>query len=83
VADGGDAVDDNVIELEVGTGPQPGVYTVRVLRSVTGGEPTGMLAIDVEELLGQRAQIEATVLSSSVSARRVTPVGSNRSGTSG
>ena len=36
VADGGDAVDDKIIELEVGTGPQPGVFSMRVLRSVTG-----------------------------------------------
>ena len=62
----------NTLELEVGEGREPGSYAVRVLRSVTGGEPTGTFTLDVEHLLAQRPLIEANLLASSVPARRVT-----------
>ncbi|MGV8966490.1 MAG: CHAT domain-containing protein [Cellulomonas sp.] len=65
---------DNVIELEVGEGRQEGTYALRVLRSVSGGEPTGTLVLDIDELLAQRPLIEATVLASAVAARRATSV---------
>ena len=65
---------ENVIELEVGEGRQVGLYTVRVLRSPTGGDQTGTFALDVGELLARRPHLEATVLSSSVPARRVMSV---------
>lgn len=65
---------DNVIELELGEGPRDGTFAVRVLRSVTGGEPAGFCVLDLDALLAQRQLIEATVLASSVSARRFVEV---------
>ncbi len=65
---------ENVIELEIGEGREAGQYVVRVVRSVTGGEPTGTFTLDISDLLARRPHIEATVLASSVPARRVTPV---------
>jgi len=62
---------DTVMELEIGPGPDPGSYVVRVLRSVGGGEPTETIALDLDDLLSRRPHLEASVLSSSVSARRV------------
>jgi len=64
---------DTVIELEIGPGPDPGSYVVEVLRSVGGGEPTSTFTLDVEELLDRRPQLEDSVLSSSVAARRIMP----------
>ena len=66
-----DALMDTVMELEIGPGPQPGSYVVHVLRSVGGGEPTQTITLDLDELVARRPLLEATVLSSSVSARRV------------
>jgi len=62
---------DTAIELEIGPGPEPGAYVVRVLRSVGGGEPVETITLDVDELVSQRPQVEASILSSSVSARRI------------
>ena len=62
---------DAVMELEIGPGPDPGSYVVRVLRSVGGGEPTETITLDLDDLLNRRPHLEASVLSSSVSARRV------------
>ena len=62
---------DTAIELEIGGGPEPGTYVVRVLRSVGGGEPTTTFRLDVDGLLDRRAAIEDSVLSSSVAARRL------------
>jgi len=67
-----DARMDTVMELEIGPGPEPGSYVVHVLRSVGGGEPTQTITLDLDELVARRPLLEATVLSSSVSARRVT-----------
>jgi hypothetical protein len=66
-----DARMDTVMELEIGPGPEPGSYVVHVLRSVGGGEPTQTITLDLDELVARRPLLEATVLSSSVSARRV------------
>jgi hypothetical protein len=66
-----DARMDTVMELEIGPGPEPGSYVVHVLRSVGGGEPTQAITLDLDELVARRPLLEATVLSSSVSARRV------------
>jgi tetratricopeptide (TPR) repeat protein len=63
----------NHFEAEVGAGHLPGEYLVRVVRSAAGGEPVAKLALDVEGLLNQRRQLEETVLSSSVAARRIIP----------
>ena len=62
---------DEVMELEIGPGPEPGSFVVQVLRSVGGGEPTATIRLDVEELVARRSLVEASVLSSSVSARRI------------
>ena len=62
---------DTAIELEIGPGPEPGTYVVRVLRSVGGGEPVETITLDVDELVSQRPHVEASILSSSVSTRRI------------
>ena len=62
---------NTVMELEIGPGPESGSYVVHVLRSVGGGEPSQTITLDLDELVGRRPLLEATVLSSSVSARRV------------
>jgi hypothetical protein len=64
---------DAVMELEIGPGPEPGSYVVRVLRSVGAGEATETISLDVDDLLVNRPHLEASVLASSVSARRVMP----------
>jgi hypothetical protein len=61
------------IEVEIGAGALPGQYVVRVLHAVAGGEPTGTLNLDVDEMLGRQEQWEQPVLLSSVKARRVVP----------
>ncbi|MGW4928900.1 CHAT domain-containing protein [Agromyces sp. NPDC004153] len=62
---------DAVMELEIGPGPDPGTYVSRVLRSVGGGEPSAEFRLDVDRLLRRRPDLEASVLLSSVSARRI------------
>jgi CHAT domain len=62
---------DTVMELEIGPGPEPGSYVVRVVRSVGGGEPSETITLDLDDLIDRRPFLEASVLSSSVSARRV------------
>ncbi|RZS68806.1 CHAT domain-containing protein [Agromyces ramosus] len=62
---------NTVMELEIGPGPEAGSYVVHVLRSVGGGEPSQAITLDLDELVDGRPLLEATVLSSSVSARRV------------
>ncbi len=64
---------DAVMELEIGPGPEPGSYVVRVLRSVGAGEPTETISLDVSDLLDRRPHLETSVLASSVAARRVMP----------
>ena len=59
------------MELEIGPGPDPGSFVVRVLQSVGGGEPSETFHLDLDDLLQRRPQLEANVLLSSVAARRV------------
>jgi hypothetical protein len=61
------------IEIEIGAGAEIGRYAVRVLRAAAGGEPTGTLELDVEQILNRRELLESTVLASAV-ARRSVPV---------
>ncbi|MEV5240334.1 CHAT domain-containing protein [Streptomyces cinnamoneus] len=61
------------LELEI-SGTGPGDYEVRVVHAAAGGEPAAGLQLDVDELLARRPELEATVLASSVSARRVVPL---------
>lgn len=64
---------DAVLELEIGPGPEPGAFLVRVLRSAGGGEPTAVIRLDVDELAARRPLLEASVLASAVPARRILP----------
>lgn len=59
------------IELEIGAGAQPGSYAVRVIHAAAGGEPMGELYLDIDDMLGQRDLLEATVLASAVPRRAV------------
>jgi tetratricopeptide (TPR) repeat protein len=59
------------IELEIGPGSAVGSFTVRVIRSAAGGEPSRSFVLDVAELLSQRDLLEATILSSAVTHRSV------------
>jgi tetratricopeptide (TPR) repeat protein len=63
---------DGDIELEIGTGSGADSYVVRVIHAAAGGEPSGALELDVEELLGRRSLLEATLLASAVARRAVT-----------
>ncbi|MFJ7206810.1 CHAT domain-containing protein [Streptomyces sp. NPDC098789] len=60
------------LELEVSR-TRPDAYEVRVVHAAAGGEPSAELRLDVDGLLGRRAALEATVLASSVHARRAVP----------
>ena len=61
------------MELEIGVGHGACDYVVRVIRAPTGGEPSGSLKLDVEEILSMLPVLEATVLASAV-LRRSVPV---------
>ena len=60
-----------VIELELGAGPTPGTYSVHVVKSIAGGEPSATISLDIDDVLDSLPQIESSILASSVSARRV------------
>ncbi len=64
---------DAVLELEIGPGPDPGSFVVRVVRSAGGGEPSGTIRLDVDDLAMRRPLLEASVLASAVPSRRVLP----------
>jgi outer membrane protein assembly factor BamB len=59
------------IEIEIGAGSGAGSYAVRVIRAAAGGEPVGTLELDVDEVLGTRELLEATLLASAVARRSV------------
>ncbi|KIS25543.1 hypothetical protein TV39_21165 [Arthrobacter sp. SPG23] len=65
---------DGDIELELASGSEPGEYTVRVVQAPAGGNASGLFRLDVDGILGRRAELESTVLASAVAARRTTPV---------
>jgi hypothetical protein len=62
---------DTAIEVERGPGPESGSYIARVLRSVGGGEPVETITLHIDELVSGRPLVEASILSSSVSTRRI------------
>ena len=68
---GEDARMNAVMELEIGPGPDPGSFVVRVLQSLGGGEPSETFTLDLDDLLRRRPELEANVLLSSIAARRV------------
>ena len=51
------------MELEIGPGPDPGSFVVRVLQSVGGGEPSETFTSISTTCLSRRPQLEASVLS--------------------
>jgi outer membrane protein assembly factor BamB len=59
------------IELEIGAGSSAGSYSVRVIHAAAGGEPTGALELDVNEVLARRELLETTLLASAVARRSV------------
>lgn len=65
---------DGDIELELASGSERGEYTVRVVQAPAGGNASGVFRLDVDRILGRRAELESTVLASAVAARRTTPV---------
>src|SRR5215472_13250010 len=62
------------MELEIGAGHGAGDYVVRVIRAATGGEPSGSLELDVEEVLSRRPELETAVLASAVPRRSMSAV---------
>ena len=63
------------MELEIGAGHGADNYVVRVIRAATGGEPSGSLNLDVEEVLSRRPELETAVLASAVPRRSVSVAG--------
>lgn len=59
------------MELAIDPGPEPGTFAVRVLRSLSGDQPSGTIELDVDALVASVPGLEASVLASSVSSRRV------------
>ncbi len=59
------------IELDIGRHGERGHYQVRVVRSPAGGDQREEFDLDIDALLRSRPQLEASILSSSVGARRV------------
>ena len=59
------------IELDISRHGQRGHYQVRVVRSPSGGDPREEFELDIDALLQSRPQLEASILSSAVGARRV------------
>ena len=59
------------IELEIGSGSEPGSYQVRVISAAAGGSSSGTLVLDVADMLSRRDLLEATVLASAVPRRAV------------
>lgn len=62
---------NEVMELAIDPGQEPGTYTVRVLRSLSSDQPADSITLDVGALVASLPQLESSVLASSVSARRV------------
>jgi uncharacterized protein with WD repeat/tetratricopeptide (TPR) repeat protein len=61
------------IELELSAAEEPGIFTVKVLRSAAGGCPVSRLVLDAEGILARHDQLESAVLASAVQRRRVLP----------
>jgi hypothetical protein len=62
---------NEVMELAIDPGQEPGTYTVRVLRSLSSDQPSDSITLDVGALVASLPRLESSVLASSVSARRV------------
>ncbi|MCX2931191.1 CHAT domain-containing protein [Mycobacterium sp. CVI_P3] len=63
------------IELEIGAGPSPDEFTIRVVRAVSGGEQSANTRLDVDGILRGRDALESTVLASAVAGRRIASAG--------
>jgi hypothetical protein len=66
------------IELEIGAASGPGEFTTRVVNSPSGGKPSAVVQLDVDELLRDRDALELTVLASAVPGRGVVPAHEER-----
>jgi hypothetical protein len=62
---------NEVMELAIDPGQEPGTYTVRVLRSLSSDQPADSITLDVGALIASLPRLESSVLASSVSTRRV------------
>lgn len=67
----GVVVVDSDLELEISF--NSGDYTVRVVNTPVGGATSGAFHLDVKAMLARLPELEATVLSSAVTARRTIP----------
>lgn len=66
------------IELEILRGPAEGKLSVRVLRAVSGGEPTATTSFDAAAMAKDCVTLGDTILASSLSARRSNTQGEQR-----
>jgi CHAT domain len=62
---------NEVMELAIEPGQEPGTYTVRVLRSLSSDQPAVSVTLDVDVLVASLPRLESSVLASSVATRRV------------
>lgn len=62
---------DAIIELEIGAGPADRTFIVHVLRSLSGGEPSATVRLEIDDIVDDLPEIESSILASSVAARRV------------
>jgi len=62
---------NEVLELAIDPGEEPGTYEVRVLRSLSSDQPADSITLDVAALVDSLPALESSVLASSVSARRM------------
>ncbi|MET0454931.1 MAG: CHAT domain-containing protein [Mycobacterium sp.] len=68
----------SVIELQVTAAPGDGEFTVRVVRSVAGGDSTATMQLDPKYYVDSRDDLETAVLASAVTSRRILSPGEQR-----
>jgi hypothetical protein len=68
----------SVIELEVASGAADGQFTVRVVRSLAGGQSTTTMHLDASRYLDARDDLETVVLASAATSRRIFSPGEQR-----
>jgi hypothetical protein len=68
----------SIIELEVAAGAADGQFTVRVVRSLAGGNATATMHLDARQYLDARDDLETVVLASAATSRRVFSPGEQR-----
>ena len=68
----------SIIELEVAAGAAAGQFTVRVVRSASGGNSTATMQLDAQQYLNGRDDLETVVLASAATSRRIFSPGEQR-----